>query len=371
MKTISAHITGFYRSTFHAYTTEVNVDGHHWRLGLRYSKFHEFYDQLMLTEKEFAAEFPPKGTLFFTPKPEERQAQLEVFLQEVIEFYVAKGYPQHMEDLLSDLLKIPRHLKSDREDDDASTSTESIPEEPVQEPAVRAEAVMKEVAPKEDEEKTPVVSESIVESKQELKVSVEAVREVKETKEVHFATAMVSETRVVEKTDADMAPTPMESAEVVTESVESAEVLTESVEKAEVVTEPTESAPKEEAPAPIAPETAEDAEQPATAEEAEVEHEAAEEEVVAEPVAQNAEDAVPEAQPVEEPAKEVEPASEEIHQEHEEEDVVVRQRFSSSWFANYFRPTSLLEFIRRRCMKKTSLVVLCVALFLPMVLARR
>ncbi|RLN89569.1 hypothetical protein BBJ28_00023551, partial [Nothophytophthora sp. Chile5] len=232
MKTISAHITGFYRSTFHAYTTEVNVDGHHWRLGLRYSKFHEFYDQLVLAEKEFAAEFPPKGTLFFTPKPEERQAQLELFLQEVIEFYVAKGYPQHMEDLLSDLLKIPRHLKSDREDDDSSTSTESVPEEPVQEPAARAEAVVKEVAPKEDEEKTPVVSESVVESKQELEASAEAVREVKETKEVHFVTAAVSEARVVEKIDT----------EVVTESVKSAEVVvTESAEKTEVVvTEPAE-----------------------------------------------------------------------------------------------------------------------------------
>ena len=93
MKAISAHISGYYRSSFHAYTTEVNVDGHRWRLGLRYSKFHSFYDQLMVLEKDFDAEFPPKGTLFFTPKPEERQQQLVVFLQQVLAFYASKGVP--------------------------------------------------------------------------------------------------------------------------------------------------------------------------------------------------------------------------------------------------------------------------------------
>uniref|UniRef100_M4BSF8 PX domain-containing protein n=1 Tax=Hyaloperonospora arabidopsidis (strain Emoy2) TaxID=559515 RepID=M4BSF8_HYAAE len=132
MKAISAHISGYYRSSFHAYTTEVNVDGHRWRLGLRYSKFHSFYDQLMVLEKDFDAEFPPKGTLFFTPKPEERQQQLEVFLQQVLAFYASKGYPLEIENLLCDLLKVPRHLRSpEHEDDDGSTGTESVLDEPM------------------------------------------------------------------------------------------------------------------------------------------------------------------------------------------------------------------------------------------------
>ncbi|TDH67810.1 hypothetical protein CCR75_007207 [Bremia lactucae] len=135
MKTISAHVTGFYHSSFHAYTTEVNVDGHRWRLGLRYSKFHDFYVQLEAIESDFAADFPPKGTLFFKPKPEERQEQLEVFLQQVLAYYAFKGYPSELEELLCDLLKVPRHLRFlDREDDDASTSTESGPDEIIPDP---------------------------------------------------------------------------------------------------------------------------------------------------------------------------------------------------------------------------------------------
>ncbi|CAI5711310.1 unnamed protein product [Hyaloperonospora brassicae] len=127
MKTLSAHISGFYWSSFHAYTTEVAVHGHRWRLGLRYSKFHSFYDQLMEQVAGFDAEFPPKGTLFFTPKPEERQQQLEVFLQQVLAFYAAKGYPVEVENLLCDLLKVPGHLRSPEheDDDDGSTGTES------------------------------------------------------------------------------------------------------------------------------------------------------------------------------------------------------------------------------------------------------
>ncbi|CEG47500.1 conserved hypothetical protein [Plasmopara halstedii] len=160
MKTLSAHVTGFYRSSFHAYTTEVMVDGHRWRLGLRYSKFHEFYSQLEAIASDFDVEFPPKGTLFFTPKPEERQEQLEVFLQKVLAYYAAKDYPTEIETLLCDLLKVPRHLKSpERDDDDISTSTESGLDEPINDTSSNSDntgRVQKDV----DEEKL-VITEQV------------------------------------------------------------------------------------------------------------------------------------------------------------------------------------------------------------------
>ncbi|KAI9905821.1 hypothetical protein PsorP6_013513 [Peronosclerospora sorghi] len=134
MKTISAHVTGFYHTSFHAYTTEVSLNGHRWRLGLRYSKFRGFFDQLVMQDKEFAIKFPPKGTLFFTPKPEERQEQLELFLQQVLAYYAARSFPIEIENLLCDLLKVPNHLRSyERDDDDTSTSTESGQDEPMNE----------------------------------------------------------------------------------------------------------------------------------------------------------------------------------------------------------------------------------------------
>ncbi|POM68086.1 Hypothetical protein PHPALM_15798, partial [Phytophthora palmivora] len=165
MKVITVHITGFYHSSFHAYTTEVNVDGHRWRLGLRYSKFHEFYEQLVDKKKDFHAEFPPKGTLFFTPKPEERQEQLEVFIQHVLEYYTAKGRPTEVEELLCDLLKVPRHLRSpEHEDDDVSTSTESVLDDPIHEPPTSSDggaAVEKtQVAETKEVETVPVHVES-------------------------------------------------------------------------------------------------------------------------------------------------------------------------------------------------------------------
>lgn len=164
MKAISAHVTGFYHSSFHAYTTEVNVDGHRWRLGLRYSKFHEFYDQLLLADKAFHAAFPPKGTLFFTPKPEERQEQLEAFLQQVLAHYAARGHPAEIEELLCDLLKVPRHLRSpEHEDDDVSTSTESVLDEPMHEPPSSSDSFSLEQEEQEQEEKEktqPVAAEA-------------------------------------------------------------------------------------------------------------------------------------------------------------------------------------------------------------------
>lgn len=158
MKTLSAHVTGFYRSSFHAYTTEVTVDNHRWRLGLRYSKFHEFYGQLEATASDFQVEFPPKGTLFFTPKPEERQEQLEVFLQQVLAYYAAKNYPPDIGALLCDLLKVPRHLTSrEREDDDVSTSTESGIDEPIHLPPSSSNNTT--VVDEEPKEEMPEVTE--------------------------------------------------------------------------------------------------------------------------------------------------------------------------------------------------------------------
>ncbi|CAH0480740.1 unnamed protein product [Peronospora belbahrii] len=172
MKTISAHVTGFYRSSFHAYTTEVTVDGHRWRLGLRYSKFHDFYDQLMVQEKDFHAEFPPKGTLFFTPKPEERQEQLELFLQQVLAYYSSKTDSIEMENLLCDLLKVPRHLRSsERDDDNVSTSTESAQDEPMHEPVIEKK--------NDEKEKTQVADTTV-----DLALHVVATETVKEREKV-------------------------------------------------------------------------------------------------------------------------------------------------------------------------------------------
>ncbi|KAG3046094.1 hypothetical protein PI125_g27011 [Phytophthora idaei] len=47
-----------------------------------------------------------------------------------------------MEDLLCDLLKVSRHLKSpEHEDDDVSTSTESVLDEPIHEPPSSSDSV--------------------------------------------------------------------------------------------------------------------------------------------------------------------------------------------------------------------------------------
>ncbi|KAG7392962.1 hypothetical protein PHYPSEUDO_013450 [Phytophthora pseudosyringae] len=362
MKAISAHVTGFYRASFHAYTTEVSVDGHRWRLGLRYSKFHEFYDQLVAAEKDFHAEFPPKGSLFFTPKPEERQEQLETFLQQVLAFYAAKCRSAEMEDLLCDLLKVPRHLKSpEHEDDDVSTSTESVLDEPMHEPPSSSNSVAsvgEKVAPKEEE------------------------KVVAAPEPVQPASPVAEDSRPVEKMEAhDKAETEVET------PVGEAETRKEAVEEGVAAVE--EEAAQEEEAAPVAAQVP--AEEPATETKCE---QAVEEEAVAAELAAEADDdearaeaseaASPEEKPVIEPISQEEASAPAEPQAAEEpaaseskspkEDVEQKELatsgFVASWIAAYL-PKSLLGFIRRRCMKKTNLVVLCVALLLPLVLARR
>ncbi|KAK1931603.1 hypothetical protein P3T76_012932 [Phytophthora citrophthora] len=380
MKAISAHVTGFYRSSFHAYTTEVNVDGHRWRLGLRYSKFHDFYDQLAATEKEFHAEFPPKGSLFFTPKPEERQEQLETFLQQVLIFYAAKGFPREIEDLLCDLLKVPRHLRSpEHEDDDVSTSTESVLDEPMHEPMSSSDSIasVENVMPKEEEEDKEV---PVAETETQQSLEKEEESSVKEEEKIDSASEPEQPETPVPTEPVAREPHPVEEEassthddDVKVETPASAgETTKESAE--DVAKETVQDKPEELAAAQIPGE-----DQPHT-------DEVAEDEVGAEVVGQTAIAAEP--QP-EEPKVEELPVVEAVAQKvvsaptepqtaekpiaseitSPKQDAAPKELASSgrvsSWIAA-FLPKSLLGFIRRRCLKKTNLVVLCVALLLPM-----
>ncbi|KAL3660984.1 hypothetical protein V7S43_013999 [Phytophthora oleae] len=380
MKAISAHITGFYRSSFHAYTTEVNVDGHRWRLGLRYSKFHDFYDQLVAAEKDFHAEFPPKGTLFFTPKPGERQEQLETFLQQVLAFYAAKGYPTEIEDLLCDLLKVPRHLRSpEHEDDDVSTSTESILDEPMHEPLSSSDSIasIENVMPKEAVNKGPVAdAEGQQTPEEEYPVVKEEEKVVIASKPDLPATPVANKARPVEEVEASITH---DEAEVEVETPASAEETEATQETAEDVAKETVEEKEDE---PIAAQI--------PAEEPILQTNADEDEADAEVVEQAAqivdqEEPKVEEQPVVEPVAQVDvPAPTEPQTTEErvvneisslkQEDVESKELASSGRLSSWITallPKSLLGFIRRRCLKKTNLVVLCVALLLPMVLARR
>ncbi|ETP48816.1 hypothetical protein F442_05524 [Phytophthora nicotianae P10297] len=372
MKTISAHVTGFYRSSFHAYTTEVNVDGHRWRLGLRYSKFHEFYGELVAKDSDFHADFPPKGTLFFTPKPEERQEQLDVFLQQVLAYYAAKGHPAEIEDLLCDLLKVPRHLKSpEHEDDDVSTSTESVLDEPMHEPPSPESVVSVEAVDRKEE--MPQVAETKVTEQAPVQ---EAMPESQVAKEEVVATPepmqpanpVAEEPRPVEKTEAPIAheqakaqvetPAPAEKTELVKEMVEK-EI--NDVEKVKEETKPIAAQIPVEKPV-VETKTAADEETIVAAVEPKMA--SSEEQPVAEPIER--ESAPPKPQDAEKPATcERTPPNDKV----EYKELATSGRVSS-WIAACL-PKSLLGFIRHRCMKKTNLVVLCVALLLPMVLARR
>ncbi|KAE9033842.1 hypothetical protein PR003_g8821 [Phytophthora rubi] len=383
MKTVSAHVTGFYHSSFHAYTTEVNVDGHRWRLGLRYSKFHEFYDQLLLADKAFHAAFPPKGTLFFTPKPEERQEQLEAFLQQVLAHYAARGHPAEIEELLCNLLKVPRHLRAPEheDDDDVSTSTESVLDEPVNEPPSSSDSFRLEEEERGGEEKT---QQDAVEAKDTADAAAPAEQDPAQDMEPEAA---------AKKVETVAAPEPVQPASPVAEEAcpvevetadthEDAEALVEtpaSAEEADTGITKEVSAPVEEK---LVPEEVAVAEEAATV----VQEEAAE--AVAEPQAEEPKVVLSERQPVVKPvAQKEEPVSSEPRATKNPSDISVaapKQEAEkkkelevscsssgvSSWLAA-FLPKSLLAFVRHRCMKKTNLVVLCVALLLPMVLARR
>ncbi|KAG6576296.1 Filamentous hemagglutinin [Phytophthora cinnamomi] len=397
MKAISAHVTGFYHSSFHAYTTEVNVDGHRWRLGLRYSKFHEFYDQLLLADAAFHAAFPPKGSLFFSPKPEERQEQLEAFLQHVLAHFAARGQPAEIEALLCDLLKVPRHLRApEHEDDDASTSTESVLDEPMHEPPSSTDSFRldKEQEQQEEEDKAqvqaPAAPAAPAEQDPDQNEEPEAAAAVTEKEEaavaapepVHPASPVAEEARPVEEVEPATAH----------EDAETPKETPASVEEAEVV--------KEEEPAAVEEEAAAEEAEPsvpekvARAEEAESIAEEAAAEAVAEPLLEGPEVVLSKQQPAIEPiaqgeepiAQNEEPVAPEPqtanknltddtvaaapNPETELKEELTVSGSVSSWLAAYL-PKSLLAFVRRRCMKKTNLVVLCVALLLPMVLARR
>ncbi|KAL4159829.1 hypothetical protein PRNP1_000402 [Phytophthora ramorum] len=375
MKAISAHVTGFYRSSFHAYTTEVTVDGHRWRLGLRYSKFHDFYDQLLLLETDFHFAFPPKGSLFFTPKPEERQEQLEEFLQQVLSYYAARGYPSELEDLLCELLKVPRHLKSpEHEDDDVSTSTESVLDEPLHEPPT----VDKEPLQDEKDPETEKVQEAVQESTEEEELPVD---KEKEAAAVADGTVQLEKPRPVE---AEMpvvhedtetqkeTPAPVEETQVTVEE-DPARIEDEETEEGEVEAA-TPHVPVEEAATEtgIAEQSAEEEAAVETRPEEPVEVSPEVQQPVVEPIVKKEESVAAKAQLPQTPvqplaAKESGVAVPNEKEGHKEIDTSGRV---SSWIAAYL-PESLLGFIRRRCLKKTNLVVLCVALLLPMVLARR
>ncbi|RLN65464.1 hypothetical protein BBJ29_001149 [Phytophthora kernoviae] len=384
MKSISAHITSFYHSTFHAYTTEVNVDGHRWRLGLRYSKFHEFYDQLVLKVKDFHAPFPPKGTLFFTPKPEERQKQLEEFLQQVLAYYSTKGCPTDVEDLICDLLKVPHHLRGDSEhdDDNVSTSTESVLSEPVHEPHVNS---VEKVAPQEEKKKVIVTPELVIETKPEESIVAaepgdagavpgeESSSEVPVGKEEEVVSKpqesnspTVEETRSVENSRLPVVHEAVqEDAEAVEISMPAGEVkeVKEAIEDKEPVEKETVMIKdvvysEDIATEGIATEVAERAEAMAQGPETTL----PEERPVVGLVALKTKIVTSKPQAVDTPVEGARPEG--------EKKLSIRKRVSTSWLAAYL-PKSLLGFIRHRCMKKTNLVVLCVAILLPMVLARR
>lgn len=111
-KPVSARVTGFDYTTHHAYRTEVAADGHHWSLAIRYNTFFQFYTKLLEIEPRFKAPFPPKGGLFFAPTPEERQVQLDDFLQNTITFYELRNRPDTMGALLDDLLQVSANIEA-------------------------------------------------------------------------------------------------------------------------------------------------------------------------------------------------------------------------------------------------------------------
>ncbi|POM70610.1 Hypothetical protein PHPALM_12922 [Phytophthora palmivora] len=130
MREIDARVVGFDYTTFHAYTTEVDVGGCTWTLAIRYNTFYQFYLRLVALEKHFTVDFPPKGGLFFSPPPEERQEQLDDFLLSTLAYFDMRGHPKRMEALLGELLQIPEHLGV-KDDDGEHTASEgsSVAEE--------------------------------------------------------------------------------------------------------------------------------------------------------------------------------------------------------------------------------------------------
>ncbi|CAI5726116.1 unnamed protein product [Peronospora destructor] len=125
MRDIDARVTGFNYTTYHAYTTEVEVDGHTWMLSIRYNTFYQFYERLLAIEKYFSVDFPPKGNLFFSPSPEERQEELDEFMLSTLAYFDMRDHPKRMGALLDELLKISKHLVvKDEEKEEERTASE-------------------------------------------------------------------------------------------------------------------------------------------------------------------------------------------------------------------------------------------------------
>uniref|UniRef100_M4BSF9 PX domain-containing protein n=1 Tax=Hyaloperonospora arabidopsidis (strain Emoy2) TaxID=559515 RepID=M4BSF9_HYAAE len=129
MREIDAHVKGFDYMTFHVYRTEVVVDAHTWTLDIRYTTFYQFYMRLLALEKHFPVDFPPKGGLFFSPPPEERQEQLDDFLLGTLAYFDMRGHPKRMGALLDELLQISEHLGVKENDDEDRTASEGSSEE--------------------------------------------------------------------------------------------------------------------------------------------------------------------------------------------------------------------------------------------------
>ncbi|CAI5711928.1 hypothetical protein KXD40_005883 [Peronospora effusa] len=126
MRDIDARVTGFNYTTFHTYTTEVEVDGHTWTLHIRYNTFYQFYERLLAIEKYFMVKFPPKGSLFFSPSPEERQEELDEFMLGTLAYFDMRDHPKRMGALLDELLEISKNLVVKDEEEERTASEGSF-----------------------------------------------------------------------------------------------------------------------------------------------------------------------------------------------------------------------------------------------------
>lgn len=331
---VSAHVTGFFHATHHAYTTEVVVDGYRYRLGLRYSTFLLSFERLSALDPGFAFDFPPKGSLFFSPKPEDRQERLEAFLQAAIARVDALGRPQELVEIVEDLLQVPEHLKEsadkkrEEDDDSQTTSDESLPDDdhahqqqdkaaaeaddeedkpsvaeeernsdveghaPVAPLLIAVEQIKtsKEEEAAEDDESTTVHDE--VEETEEVKESAAAAVEVKEAvevepvadteepvglkEEVQHSTVEVEDSAELEEEDQHSTIEVKESAELLKDDLPAVEVEKEDLSAVEAEQEEEQPTIRDEEPVEIKEEAAEKVEIIEAVQIAEVVHETAE-----------------------------------------------------------------------------------------------
>ncbi|RLN72150.1 hypothetical protein BBJ28_00014013 [Nothophytophthora sp. Chile5] len=234
MKSVVAHVTSFDYTSFHAYSTRVEVDGASWTLGIRYSKFLAFYTALAAKERAFRFDFPPKGGFFFTPSPEDRQVKLDAFLQAVVAYYEEKERPEAVGEMLSAFLQVPEHLKAQGADDDEAHTT-SDESEPAEEPKPVEELV-------QDKKPKPAPSANAVAGKKAfVKAAFEAavVSALQDNVQKEKVEAPAAESPVEEKAPAAAVQVEEEAKEMPTEveaKVEEKKVEAE-VEKVEVKVE--------------------------------------------------------------------------------------------------------------------------------------